>query len=179
MAMKVEGRGSDDEPAALILRTRQGDPCAQEILLRWLSERLYPTALALAAGEPTADELVGDTVSRIFERLDQLREPAAVEAWARKILVRRFVDGRRRFQRRLRFEAISVEQPAPLEGDAAFVRDAVRRLSRDEQAILVLHYWMGFTLVEVARQLDLPAGTVKSRLHGALQRLRHDLGRDQ
>jgi RNA polymerase sigma-70 factor (ECF subfamily) len=58
------------------------------------------------------------------------------------------------------------------------IERAFRRLEPDQRAIVVLHFYSGLTLVEVADALAIPTGTVKSRLHRATQRMRADLEAD-
>jgi RNA polymerase sigma-70 factor (ECF subfamily) len=55
---------------------------------------------------------------------------------------------------------------------AATVRDAMRQLPGADRALLSLRYEEGFSIAEVAVALELPEGTVKSRIHYAKERLR-------
>ena len=56
------------------------------------------------------------------------------------------------------------------------VEDVLRALDPDGRAIVVLHYYLGMPLPEVAATLRIPVGTVKSRLHRALGEMRDELG---
>ncbi len=64
--------------------------------------------------------------------------------------------------------------PAPLGTSAELLdlRSAVARLSREDRALLVLHYWQGLSIADCARGLGIPDGTAKSRLNRAISRLR-------
>ena len=168
-------RGGDP---ATVIAAQRGDDVALASLIRKLAEELMPLASALAGGSGEADALLGDTLSRVYERLGQLEEPAAVHAWARTILMRRFLDQRRWLKRRptCRIEAVENVGIAPADPGLIDMRDAVRSLDRKDRALLVLHYWQHLTLAECARELGIPEGTAKSRLNRALQRLRERLG---
>ena len=168
-------RGGDP---ATVIAAQRGDDVALASLIRKLAEELMPLASALAGGSGEADALLGDTLSRVYERLGQLEEPAAVHAWARTILMRRFLDQRRWLKRRptCRIEAAENVGIAPADPGLIDMRDAVRSLDRKDRALLVLHYWQHLTLAECARELGIPEGTAKSRLNRALQRLRERLG---
>ena len=61
----------------------------------------------------------------------------------------------------------------------AEVGAAVARLGPDHRIVIALRFWRDLTLEQVAETLDLPLGTVKSRLHYALRALRTDLGGTQ
>lgn len=168
-------RGSDAEA---VIAAQRGDDAALARLIRALANHLMPLASALTGGSGEADELVGDALSRVYERLGQLEEPAAIHAWARTILVRKFLDQRRWLRRRptCRIEAAENVGIAPADPALIDVRDAVRALDRRDRALLVLHYWQHLTIAECARELGIPEGTAKSRLNRALLRLRSRLG---
>ena len=168
-------RGTDP---ATVIAAQRGDDVALAALVRALADELMPLASALTGGSGEADAILGDALSRVYERLGQLEEPAAVHAWARTILLRRFLDQRRWLQRRptCRIEAAESVGVTPADPGLIDVRDAVRTLDRKDRALLVLHYWQHFTLAECARELGIPEGTAKSRLNRALLRLRKQLG---
>lgn len=172
-----------DTPAGdrtAVAAAQRGDERALESILSRLGGDLLPLALALTGGSGDADRLVGDALSRVYERLDQLEDPAALSAWARRILVRRFLDERRWSLRRPQCSIETVEvagggAPRPEDID---LRNAVARLAASDRALLVLHYWQRLTIAECAAELGIPDGTAKSRLHTALARLRRALGED-
>jgi RNA polymerase sigma factor (sigma-70 family) len=162
----------------LVRAAQIGDEHALEALLRGLAEELLPVANALTGASADADVLVGDTLSRVYERLGDLREPAAALSWARRVLVRRFIDGRRWSLRRptYRLDAVTVAAGLETRPELIDLRDAVRDLRREDRALLVLHYWQGLSIAECAHELGVPDGTAKSRLAKALERLRRRLG---
>ena len=85
---------------SIVLAAQDGDREALAALLRSLGERLLPLASALCGGSGEADALLGDTLSRVYERIGDLREPDAITSWARRVMVRKFIDQRRWFKRR-------------------------------------------------------------------------------
>lgn len=165
---------TSQESAAAVRAARAGDARALEQLIQSLAEQLLPLAAALAAGTGEADALLGDTLSRVYERLGQLRDERAVNAWARRILVRRFLEQRRWSLARPRVSIASVQlaAPAATRPELIDLRTEVAKLVREDRALLVLHYWQRLTIAECADELGLPEGTVKSRLNRALSRLR-------
>ncbi len=168
-------RGSD---TATVIAAQRGDDAALTRLIRTLADDLIPLASALTGGSGEADALLGDALSRVYERLGQLEEPGAVHAWARTILLRLFLDQRRWLRRRptCRIEAAENVGVTPADPALIDVREAVKTLDHRDRALLVLHYWQHFTIAECARELGVPEGTAKSRLNSALLRLRTRLG---
>jgi RNA polymerase sigma factor (sigma-70 family) len=163
---------------ATVIAAQRGDDIALAILIRALADELMPLASALTGRSGEADALLGDALSRVYERLAQLQEPGALHAWARTILVRCFLDRRRWLRRRPTCQIEAAENVGVAPADPALIdlRDAVRGLEGKDRALLVLHYWQHFTLAECARELGIPEGTAKSRLNRALALLRQRLG---
>jgi RNA polymerase sigma factor (sigma-70 family) len=162
---------------SIVLAAQDGDSEALAALLRSLGEHLLPLASALCGGTGEADALLGDTLSRVYERIGDLREPEAILSWSRRVMVRRFIDQRRWFQRRPKVSINTVEVATSLgtSAERIDVRNAVAKLDRRDQALLVLHYWQRVPISECAHELDVPEGTAKSRLNAALRRLRREL----
>lgn len=165
---------------ASVLAAQRGDDAALERLVSKLAHELLPLALALTGGSGDADRLVGDTLSRVYERLHQLEKPEAVLGWSRQILVRRFLDERRWSLRRpyCSIETVQVAGGTAPRPELIDVRLAVSALPRADRALLVLHYWQRLTIAECATELGIPEGTAKSRLHAALARLRRALNEE-
>jgi RNA polymerase sigma factor (sigma-70 family) len=162
----------------VVRAARSGDTRAVEEVVRALANELMPLASALTGGSGDADALVGDTVSRVYEKLDQLREGGAIVPWVRRILVRRFLDQRRWSLRRPQCSIEGIEGSTSLGTGAELVdlRQAVGLLPRQDRALLVLHYWQGLSIAECAQEMDVPEGTAKSRINRALGRLRERVG---
>jgi RNA polymerase sigma factor (sigma-70 family) len=162
---------------SIVLAAQDGDEAALGVLLRALADRLMPLASALCGGSGEADVLVGDTLSRVYERIADLHEPDAITSWSRRVMVRMFLDQRRWFRRRPRvsIETVQVATELTTGAEEVDLRRAVEHLGRRDRALLVLHYWQRAPISECARELDIPEGTAKSRLSAALRRLRREL----
>jgi RNA polymerase sigma factor (sigma-70 family) len=167
----------DFDERSIVLAAQDGDAEALAALLRSLGERLLPLASALCGGTGEADALLGDTLSRVYERIGDLREPEAITSWSRRVMVRKFIDQRRWFKRRpkVSIDTVRVATPLGTSAEQMDLRNAVGRLSRRDRALLVLHYWQRVPIAECAGELDIPEGTAKSRLNAALRRLRREL----
>lgn len=139
-------------------------------------DRAYRLAGLLLGDGAAAEEAVGDALEAAFRHERALRDPARFRAWFDRILVNRCRDELRR-RSRVRFIALSrdvIESHDPF-GDVIARDEALRALaalSPDERVVVVLHFWADLTLNEVATRTGWRVGTVKSRLHRALERLR-------
>ena len=169
--------GSQPLTELVVRAARSGDDRALQDVVRALAAELMPLASALTGASGEADALLGDTLSRVYERLDQLHETSSIVPWARQILVRRFLDQRRWSRRRPQcsIEGVEVSTALGTTPELVDLRQAVAQLSRQDRALLVLHYWQGLSISECAHELDVPEGTAKSRINRALGRLREGL----
>jgi len=136
-------------------------------------------AAALSGSLPMADDLVQDCIERALRKSDQLREPHRLGAWLRTIMHNVFVNElrRRRQQPTQDVEELANELSSS-ERDPTVTRDFVRalnNLSVEHREIVLLAGLEGLSYREIAATLDLPIGTVMSRLARARGRLRDAL----
>jgi RNA polymerase sigma-70 factor (ECF subfamily) len=115
-----------------------------------------------------AEEVVQEAFTRAAGRWQRLREYDLPELWVRRVAINLATDGRRRVRRRLAVQAqLDAEQAAvvpPISVDGLAVAAALATLPRRQRQVVVLHYLLDVPVGEVARQLSMPVGTVKSRL---------------
>ncbi len=141
-------------------------------------DHLYRLAGLLLGNASDAEDVSQEALATAWRSFANLRDESRFDAWLDRILVNACRDRQRR-RRVVRFVPIEGEHSpvadpfaAVLDHDAALRHLAV--LDIDERAVVVLHYWADLPLTEVAAQLNIATGTVKSRLHRALTRMRAD-----
>lgn len=160
---------ADDGTAepALVRAAQRGDTFAMAELL----DRLAPFVsricgpIALNSGADAAQ----DTLIVVFRSLRSLRDPAALFGWVRTVAVREAIRHARRDSSIAPKDAVAMST-LPGRDDPellADVRAVLTRLTPELRAVLVLRDLEGFDEAAAARLLEVPAGTVKSRLHRA------------
>jgi RNA polymerase sigma-70 factor (ECF subfamily) len=166
----------------LVLRCREGDAGAFEALIDRWQERLWRHAWRLTGREDVAWDAIQETWITISRDIRRLQDAAAFSAWAYRITSNRCHDWLRKECRQRRTIEAYAEQVHPCEAethadrqDSTDVQVALSQLSGPDRAILSLRYEQGFAVSEIADILQIPPGTVKSRLHYARERLRHCL----
>ncbi len=143
-------------------------------------DRRYRLAGLLLGNAADAEDATQEAMLRAWHSAASLRDPSRVDAWLDGILVNVCRDRMRRRQL-VRFIVLDdgATGPALDPFQAVVDRDevarAMRGLDADQRIVVVLHYWAGVTLEGVADRLGWPLGTVKSRLHRALQQMRASL----
>jgi RNA polymerase sigma-70 factor, ECF subfamily len=158
----------------------QEDDFARALTAQLPALRRY--AAVLVGNTAAADDLVQDCIERALRQWTKLEHLERIGGWLRSILHNLHIDGLRRSQR----QGVSVEL-ASAENDRAVVapgRDAaaaldfdraLRRLSLEHRQVLLLVGLEGLNYREVAAELDIPVGTVMSRLARARERLRYEM----
>lgn len=164
----------------LVLRAQAGESEAlSELVGRW-QPRLARHAFQLTGRVDVSADVVQETWLAVAQDIGGLRDPACFPRWVLQILSRRCANWVRSRQRQRRLvEEIAVQsKQEPCPGEDAAARDehqrlraALRRLPNDRRALLSMSYLDGLSIAEMAEILDIPPGTVKSRLHHA----RHEL----
>jgi RNA polymerase sigma factor (sigma-70 family) len=168
------------ELEGLVERARAGDARAFDALVRRFQDAAVAYALAWTGDRDEADDIAQDAFVDAFLKLHALRHPAAFPSWLRTIL-RKQADRRRRRRRSHAPESLDdgVDQtPGPdrrreRTEEAETVRAAVAGLPRALREPVLLYYFGGLDVRQTAVFLEVPAGTVKRRLHEARSRLRH------
>jgi RNA polymerase sigma-70 factor (ECF subfamily) len=170
---------------ALVERAQQGDRDAYEQLARDVARRLFLIASRILRDPDAAEDAVQQTLVTIWQDLRALRDPDRFDGWAYRIVVRACRQESRR-RRRLGITVVDLSDSIAATADALSdiaMRDqlgrAFDRLSQDHRAVVVLHHLMGLPLAEVAEILDVPYGTVGSRLHHAMRALRAAIESDE
>ena len=158
----------------LVEQAQRGDHDAFAELARRTVVRLDRAARLILRDPELARDGVQDGLIRAWRDLPTLQDPDRFEAWIHRLVVNACIDlTRRRRSRPIEVELAPVHAPAiPDASGIVAQRDLVdgvlRRLDAHGRAIVVLHYYAGLPLTDVATTLRTPLGTVKSRLHRAL-----------
>lgn len=171
-----------DAPAlpALAARAQLGDRGALEALLRALSPGLRAHLAYMLSQSADIDDALQETLWIIVKRLGTLRDAPLVRAWAYRIATRealRLMRGAQRLPHDELTEADTIAAADP-EDDvfAPELRSAVRRhvesLPKKAGTVVRLRFLEGLSQQEIAEALEIPLGTVKSRLAYGLQQLR-------
>ena len=164
----------DSPQGGLVAQAKAGD---SEAFAR-LVEPYLPAALSCArlilGGSGDASDVVQDALVSAWRDLPHLREPSAFAAWFRQHVIRRALRTARRGRSPVSLHDAWVDPIDHLERALASrqLQRAFEILETDDRVVLTLHYHLGLTNQEAARLLKVPVGTVKSRLHYALRRLR-------
>lgn len=161
----------------LVEQAGRGDPEAFAALVRGCGDRLYAIACRILRDPDRAEDALQQALIQIWEDLPGLHDPAKFDAWTYRLVVHASYREARRSRRwTSRVREITVDPPGDDRvgevADRDEVERAFRRLTPEHRAVLVLRYFIGLPVTEVAEALGIPVGTAGSRLHYAARGLR-------
>jgi RNA polymerase sigma-70 factor (ECF subfamily) len=172
----------DEWDVMLVLLAQQGDRAALERLLEQIQIPLFRYLSALLPHDrAAAQDVLQETLFRIARKLQWLDNPLAFRAWTFRIASRELYRAARELRR--------TAELVPLDFDVAAAEAVRANMSWDELraligelptasgAVVALHYGEDLGLTDIAGILEIPLGTVKSRLAYGLKRLRALVGR--
>lgn len=184
-------KGDDNvvqDDAELIFATRRGDKAAYGALVRKYQDRLFTALVHVCGGREEAEDAAQDAFVQAFLKLASFEGQSSFYTWLYRIAFNTAISRRRR-QR----PDVSVDRSREIAGHeptdgregveeqllrqerAAMVQQALGQLNAEHRAILVLREMEGCDYDAIAEILDLPIGTVRSRLHRARQQLKERL----
>ena len=169
----------------LVERAKRGDHDAFALLAGAAVARLDAAARLILRDPELARDAVQEGFIRAWRNLPALRDPDRFDAWLRQLVVHSCIDiTRRRRRRAIEVELTPIDSPslgdmATAIADRELLDGALRHLDPEWRAVVVLHYFLGLPLPEVAVVLKIPLGTAKSRLHRSLDAMRTTIKADE
>lgn len=155
-----------------VVRLRQGDSSALEPLIEATQSKAWQIAYSILQDRQEVEDALQDAYLSVFQNLSQLKEPQAFWGWFKRILVHRCLRLRQRnplevLQDKEDFRTVP-QQPVEEHLDVA---EAFKKLSLTDRTVLGLREILDLPYEEIARQLQVPLNTVRTRIHNARNRL--------
>lgn len=187
MKIKRDAAGADTRTDhELVYAARDGETAAFDALFYKYRDGIFRLGLAITKDPSSAEEIVVDTFARAHRALARLEPDSSLRPWLYRVAVNLSYNRRPRKGVVLSSlddavdEALANEDGSPsYQAEQAELRrlvlGAVEELGPKHRLVVVLQYLNGLNLAEIAEVMDCPVGTVKSRLHYALRRLRTHL----
>lgn len=135
---------------------------------------MYRLAYGILRSKADAEDAVSETVLKAYEHLGDLKKPELFKSWIMQIVSNVSKTMLRRNSRVSLTDDISCFEAPAVQPDTE-LWNVVMGLENDQREILILFYYEGFTVKEIASILHVPQGTVKSRLSRAREKLKLQL----
>lgn len=176
----------DDDDIALMTAMAAGDRGALAALYDRHAETLLALALRIVRSRGEAEDLLHDVFLEVWRNArsydlnrGRVRTWLVIRMRSRALDVVKSARVSRRADDDRSAERLPAADDPSTRPDQRRVRTALAEVSADQRTILELAYFDGLSCSEISTRLDIPIGTVKSRLAAALTKLRHTLGADR
>jgi RNA polymerase sigma-70 factor (ECF subfamily) len=180
--------GPPGDPAGLLDRLRQGDSRAFEELVIHYQHRVFGVALRMLGNAAEAEEVAQEAFLRAYRAIADFRGDSTLSTWlyaiTSRLALNRLGAGERRVSRQgdeaLALVADGRSSPAEAAEQSELqlaLHRAIAELPDERRAAIVLRDIEGLSYEDIARALDLPVGTVRSRIHRARMDLKAKLER--
>lgn len=162
-----------------------GDPYAFEYIYEHTYKDVYRTVAFFLNNKQDIDELVNEIYIQMWKSHHTYDVNRSFRFWLHGLVVRQMKDWRRKAWRRFRIlektKAFFQEQDYVIDCKSTQIDmqsellEKIRSLSFKHQEVVILRYFHDYTLEEISLLLEIPVGTVKSRLHTSLKLLRKEM----
>ncbi len=167
-------RAGRDE-RAWIRGAQAGSASDLEALFRSHWPSAWRAAFLVVHDAAAAEDIAQEAFLAAIRNLDRFDRRRPFGPWLHRIVVNRAIDWARARTLRAELELVDAAAPASSPDVGSDVVEALSGLSPEHRAVIVLRYLLGYTPGEIARLLDLPRGTVNSRLRRGLDQLQETL----
>ena len=168
-----------EQDAVLVARCREGDGEAWRELVERYSRYVYAIAVrGFRLSDDDAEDVFQDVSTRIYLRLDSLRDDSALRPWIAQLTRRRCLDALASKGREVAADDVLTDETTADLADveeAFSVREAMSGLPEACQDILDRFFTQDQSYKTIADELDIPSGTIASRIARCLKRLRNEL----
>lgn len=159
----------------MVIKARAGDRAAFGAVYEAVAKDLYRMALYTLGNAQDAEDVVSETFIEAYKGIGGLRDEHRFKPWIMRILsirCKRKIGSYIKEKGNIDLEDYREEGEPDTQDQRVEVQEALDRLAGDERQIVLLSVLQGYTMREIAQLMDLPQGTVSSKLHRTLKKLR-------
>ena len=158
-------------------KAKRGDKEAYKRLIEQNKKYFFNIAISILSSEDDAGDAIGEMIIKGYENITKLREPQFFKTWMTRILIN---ESKKILISRGKVISIEEYQEQVTNGELnqeenIDLRRAMKKLSKEQHDVIMLFYYNNLKIDEIAEILNIPAGTVKSRLNSAKNKLYEEL----
>lgn len=163
-----------------VYKAKKGNEKAFEELIKNEKNKLFRMAFLYVKNEENALDIVQDTIYKAFISIRHLKEPHYFSTWITKILINTALDFIKKNNRMVPFSDIEIFGNSYKTNivESLDLVGAIERLEEQYKTVIILRYYKDLSIKQIGEILECPEGTVKTRLHRAINQLKSDLKRE-
>ena len=160
------------EDQILVMEAQEGDAQALETLVRRWQKRLWKHAFRLTGNPDAAWDVTQQSWLGIIKGLNKLHDPENFRAWAYRITTNKSINWIKKQDLERHATIPRTQDAGPLPSEESGIKELLETLDLKKQVVLMLYYFEELTVPEISSVLQIPRGTVKSRLHAGRNELK-------
>ncbi|MCI1591210.1 MAG: sigma-70 family RNA polymerase sigma factor [Heyndrickxia oleronia] len=160
-----------------IKQAKRGNEKAFQELIQDEKNKLFRMAYLYVKNEDDALDIVHDTIYKAFISIKKLKEPQYFSTWISRILINSALDFIKKNSRITPYSDVDgfhKDQSIRIEEKLDLV-EAIERLEVQYKTVIIFRYYKDLSIKQIAEILQCPEGTIKTRLHRAINQLKSDL----
>lgn len=160
------------EDIELVSKCKEGDRKAFSTLIKRYEKDLYRVAIAMTKNNDDALDCIQEAILQAFKNISSLLHEEYFKTWLIKILINKCNEMLYKKKRIILFSEYQSEDSYSYNTEAIEVNDAVNKLEESLKLLVILYYFEDMSIKDIAESLNIPEGTVKSRLARAREKLK-------
>ncbi|WP_052807384.1 RNA polymerase sigma factor [Risungbinella massiliensis] len=157
------------EVEQLVTKAQSGDHHAYAELIRSIHSILYRVSKTILRSDEDCADAIQEAIWKAYQNLDQLQERKYFKSWIIKILIHQCYKLSKRQNNVISLQETKQEIPVQAPYDQIELQEMIDRLEEPYRLVISLYYREKYTMREIGEMLEVPEGTIKSRLHKARQ----------
>ena len=163
----------------LVRKSKKGNNLAFSILIKSYEKDLYKVAIAMTKNDDDALDCIQEAILQAYISIKDLRQDEYFKTWLIKILINKCNALLKKNKKILNLDVNTSKNDKVEQSDRLELKDSINNLDSDLKIIVILYYYEDMSIKDISESLNIPQGTIKSRLSRARSKLKEMLSIDE
>ena len=163
----------------LVRKSKKGNNLAFSILIKSYEKDLYKVAIAMTKNEDDALDCIQEAILQAYINIKDLRQDEYFKTWLIKILINKCNALLKKNKKILNLDVNTSKNDKVEQSEKLELKDSINNLDSDLKIIVILYYYEDMSIKDISESLNIPQGTIKSRLSRARSKLKEMLSIDE
>jgi RNA polymerase sigma-70 factor (ECF subfamily) len=159
----------------LVRKSKKGNNSAFSILIKSYEKDLYKVAIAMTKNDDDALDCIQEAILQAYISIKDLRQDEYFKTWLIKILINKCNALLKKNKKILNLDVNTSKNDKVEQSDRLELKDSINSLDSDLRIIIILYYYEDMSIKDISESLNIPQGTIKSRLSRARSKLKEML----
>ena len=159
----------------LVRKSKKGNNSAFSILIKSYEKDLYKVAIAMTKNDDDALDCIQEAILQAYISIKDLRQDEYFKTWLIKILINKCNALLKKNKKILNLDVNTSKNDTVEQSDRLELKDSINSLDSDLRIIIILYYYEDMSIKDISESLNIPQGTIKSRLSRARSKLKEML----